>query len=215
MAKAKTAAAPAADQQARIEYKRLPDIKPARRNPKLHDVPALMASIRRWGFRAPPLEDAATGRIAAGHGRKEAVELIKSETPGKVPRGIVVDPDGEWKIPVVVGMAFDSEEEAEAYLLADNRLVELGGWDDSVLGPMLAGIAKGGDDALLAVGWSADDAAALARGWDSDITAIRGHGSNTDGILARVVVFCPQSAKAKVLKAVEAAVAKFPKVRVG
>jgi len=214
MAKTKKAAAPAVQQEARIEYKRLADVRPAKRNPKQHDIPKIVASIRRYGFRAPPLEDAATGRIAAGHGRKEAVEFIKAETPAEVPDGVKLAEDGEWMIPVVVGMAFASEAEAEEYLLADNRLVELGGWDDKVLAPMLQQMAKRDAEALESIGWSEADVAALAKGWDSDITAIRTHGSNTDGILSRVVVFCPPNVKEKVLRLVTASVSKIPKVRV-
>jgi len=201
-------------EEVRIEYVRLPDVKPAKRNPKLHDVPTIVASIRRWGFKAPPVEDAATGRIVAGHGRKEAVEFIKSDTPGEVPRGVKVGEDGEWMIPVVRGGTFENEAEAEQYLLADNRLVELAGWDEKVLGSMLQAVADHGGDALAAIGWSADQVASIAAGWDSDITAIRSHGENTDGILAKIVVFCPQAVKEKVSKVVAAAVKRFPKVKI-
>ena len=43
------------------------------------------------------------------------------------------DEDGSWLVPVIRGVSFKSEEEAQAYLLADNRLVELGGWNTSAL----------------------------------------------------------------------------------
>ena len=86
----KTKKAPDAG-EARIEYRRLADVRPAKRNPKLHDLPSIKASILRHGFVAPPIEDAATGRIVAGHGRKEAVEEIRRETPDKPAARVKVD----------------------------------------------------------------------------------------------------------------------------
>jgi len=191
MAKTKKAAAPAVQQEARIEYKRLADIRPAKRNPKQHDIPKIVASIRRYGFRAPPLEDAATGRIAAGHGRKEAVEFIKAETPDVVPDGVKVAEDGEWMIPMVVGMAFASEAEAEEYLLADNRLVELGGWDDKVLAPMLARMAKRGDEAIAAIGYTTSEIDQLLARVTADSTAPDAFPSVSPGNVT-VTYCCPK-----------------------
>ena len=139
--------------EARIEYVRLADVKVAKRNPKLHEIQAIVASIKRHGFVAPPIENAATGRIVAGHGRKEALEAIKAEG-GEPPARIKVDADGEWMMPVVRGVAFPSETKAEEYLVGDNRLVELGGWDGKELGPIFMDIMKRGEEAALAVGYS-------------------------------------------------------------
>jgi hypothetical protein len=214
MAKAKTKPASAGEGEPRLEWVRISQITPAKRNPKEHDIPAIVASIRRFGFRAPLIEDAASKRLTAGHGRLEAAGVLVAEAPKAPPPGIKVAEDGEWMLPVIRGMSFASEQAAEEYLLADNHLVELGGWNEAELAPLLAQIAKRGEEAVAAVGWSADAIAELAAGWDSDITAIRAHGSNTDGILARIVVFCPQAAKEKVSAAVAAAVKRFPKVRV-
>jgi hypothetical protein len=58
-------------------------------------------------------------------------------------------------VPVVRGVAFDSDEQAEGYLLADNRHTELGGWDDGVLAEALSDLAAA--DHLHGVGWDADD----------------------------------------------------------
>ena len=49
-----------------------------------------------------------------------------------VPRNILKDEDGMWMVPVLSGVKFSTEEEALAYLLADNKLTEIGGWDDTV-----------------------------------------------------------------------------------
>ena len=69
--------------------------------------------------------------------------------------------DGEWLIPVIRGTEFESEEEAEGYLVADNRSVELGGWDETVLSQVLADFAA--HDALEGTGFDGDDLDALLR----------------------------------------------------
>ena len=45
-----------------------------------------------------------------------------------------------WLVPTVRGFGFDAEE-AAAYRLADNRVGELGGWDDRRLASNLQAIA--------------------------------------------------------------------------
>lgn len=122
---------------ARIEMVPLGDLVLADRNPKLHDVAALRASIERFGFVWPLLVDEATGKMVAGHGRLQALAEIRA-AGGQVPTRVVARPDGEWEVPVLRGVAFRDAREAEAYLIADNRLVEVGGWDDSVLAAMLS-----------------------------------------------------------------------------
>jgi hypothetical protein len=98
------------------------------RNPKKHDEPGLDASLERFGFVNPLVLDESSGKLVAGHGRLEE---------GKPPPERVEVRKGEWCVPVLMGISFSSEEEAEAYLLADNRLTELGGWDHVALADML------------------------------------------------------------------------------
>jgi hypothetical protein len=56
-------------------------------------------------------------------------------------------------VPVVRGVAFKNQKEADAYLLADNRQAELGGWDDVMLGEMLGEQV----DAMDGIGFGLDD----------------------------------------------------------
>jgi site-specific DNA-methyltransferase (adenine-specific) len=56
-------------------------------------------------------------------------------------------------------MAFASPEDAELYLLADNKLSEVGGWSQSELGKLLGELAV--DDVLLA-GWTEEERARFA-----------------------------------------------------
>ena len=88
--------------------------------------------MNRFGFTSPLLMNEATGKLVAGHGRVEALTQKKqfNEDP---PANINVDEDGDWLIPIIRGVSFKDENEAQAYLLADNRLVELGGWNTNVL----------------------------------------------------------------------------------
>jgi hypothetical protein len=132
MVKPKKASGVVGDDVARIEYVRLSALKLAKRNPKTHDVAAIMASIRRHGFIDPLVENERTGRLVAGHGRCEAIQAIKVDTPDAPPARVKVDVDGEWLLPVIRGIAFKDERRAEEYLLASNRLSEIGGWDSRV-----------------------------------------------------------------------------------
>lgn len=121
----------------KLEMVPLEDLKPAELNPKDHDVGALIRSMGRFGFVAPVIVDEATGRLVVGHGRLKA--LVAMLTDGQEPpRGIEVGEDGRWLVPVVRGVEFASREEALAYLVADNRLTELGGWDEPSLAEALA-----------------------------------------------------------------------------
>lgn len=123
--------------EVRIEYVPLNELAKWPRNPKRHDLEGIGASIARFGFTLPIAVDAKTGRIVAGHGRLEALEVRKAS--GEVaPRRIKVDrKSGEWLAPVLRGLEFDDEQEAEAYLVADNRWTERGGWDDELLAQIL------------------------------------------------------------------------------
>lgn len=99
------------------------------RNPKKHDIPSIKDSLRRFGFVETPVKDERTGRLVAGHGRQEALSEMRAagEDP---PSNIQVRRDGEWLVPVLCGVSFRDDREAEAYIIASNRLVERGGWDE-------------------------------------------------------------------------------------
>jgi hypothetical protein len=151
MAKASAAKA----DEVRIEYVPLDEIERWPRNPKQHDVATLKESLTRFGFVAPIVMDDRLGRIVAGHGRLEALLALKAEG-GEAPARVKVGKGGAWSAPVLRGVSFESEREAEAYLLADNRLVELGGWDEKGLTDMLANLED-----VRGIGWSVDEVAGM------------------------------------------------------
>jgi DNA modification methylase len=109
----------------KIEYKSLSALKPANRNARTHNkkqIAQIAASIRQFGFSNPVLVDG-EGRIVAGHGRVEAAKSI-----------------GMADVPTIC-LDHLNPTERRAYLLADNRLAELAGWDHEILAIELGELA--------------------------------------------------------------------------
>jgi len=109
-----------------IEHLATADLIPYARNAKRHDpaqISKLCGSIREFGFNNPVLIDSANG-IIAGHGRVLAARQLGLE-----------------KIPCIrLGHLTDTQR--RAYILADNRLAEIGGgWDEEMLKLELADLA--------------------------------------------------------------------------
>lgn len=109
-----------------IEYIDLDDIIEADDNPKDHDIGVIYQSIKRFGFNNPIMINEATGKLLAGHGRLQTLKMMK-DNGESAPDRVEVD-DNVWKVPVLKGVSIDNVAEAQAYLLADNRITELGGW---------------------------------------------------------------------------------------
>jgi DNA modification methylase len=92
-------------------------LTPHPRNPRKHSrqqIEAIARSIEAFGFNAPILIDK-NGRIIAGHGRHEAALLL-----------------GLSQVPVI-SLEHLSETQAQAYMLADNKLNDRSSWDDEAL----------------------------------------------------------------------------------
>ena len=138
----------------RIEYMALGELTSAPRNPRRHELEQIKASIRRFGFVAVPAINETTGRIVAGHGRRDA--LLEMQAAGEQPPARIKVVNGVWYMPVLRGVEFATDVEAEAYLLADNRLTEIGGYDDKLLATMLAELKAQGDGALDGIGYDDD-----------------------------------------------------------
>lgn len=96
-------------------------------NAKGHASSVISRSISELGFIEPIVVDERTGQIVSGHGRRE--ELIELEQQGAaLPDGIVVDDDGRWLAPVVLGWRSRDDDHAKATGIVLNRAGELGGW---------------------------------------------------------------------------------------
>ena len=162
----------------KVEFVRLSEVVGADRNAKTHSLPDIKASIRRFGFVAPLVRNATTGKLVAGHGRTEALRQLQREKVAR-PERIELAPDGEWLVPLV-SVSFADKAAEEAYLIADNRLSEIGGVDQQTLTAMLADLRDA--DALIGVGFSdkevdallkaaAKDAPTLAEGFTDEADA--------------------------------------------
>lgn len=108
-------------------------LKPYQNNAKIHgaeQVEAIKRSIQEFGFISPCLIDKDYNLIA-GHGRiMAAKELGMSEVPCLFIEGL-------------------TEAQRKAYILADNRLTEMGGWDQELIDEELRALYDSGFDISL------------------------------------------------------------------
>src|SRR5215510_1596692 len=92
-----------------------------RQNARTHSkrqIRQIADSIERFGFCNPILIDD-DRTILAGHGRVKAAELL-----------------GLAEVPTV-RLSHLSDADKRAYVIADNRLAEIAGWDRDLWGPLL------------------------------------------------------------------------------
>ena len=103
-----------ATRRAIVSYLPIGSIVPDPSNPRKHSseqIHAIARSLEAFGFNAPILVNKAN-RIVAGHGRLEAAKRLKlTEAP-------------------VIRLEHLSEQQAKAYMVADNRLTDRSSWDD-------------------------------------------------------------------------------------
>jgi hypothetical protein len=146
-----------ATDERRIEYIPLAELltRLHPRNPKQHDIGAIVQSYQHHGYVANGVLDSRTGLFLAGHGRIKALARMKQQGM-EAPHGIR-NGGADWLVPVQVGYESESDEAALAYLAADNKLTELGGWDEPALAELLQEIHDSGEVALEASGFDADD----------------------------------------------------------
>lgn len=160
-------------------YVRLSDLRPAVRNPKKHCLPDIIASITRFGFTSPVIICGRTDRLAAGHGRMAALVNMK-EQGDPMPAGLVMDDDGEWCVPVTRGWSSRNDAELEAYIIADNKLTENGGWDAGLTAEMLHDVHAADPSLFEVVGFTADEVDDLFAAWNPDGDAPSGGSLGDD-----------------------------------
>lgn len=101
----------------KIVYRKTDDLVPYAGNARTHSdkqIAQIAASIRQFDFANPVLVDG-DGGIIAGHGRVAAAKQL-----------------GIAEVPTIE-LAHLSAAERRAYVIADNRLAELAGWDRDIL----------------------------------------------------------------------------------
>lgn len=138
-----------------IEYKDIDEIQPATRNPKLHVLEDIIASIKKHGFNEVILINDTTGRAAHGHGRFEALQTMKARSE-PAPDNIIVR-DDKWLAPTIK-KHFKSEKEAESYAISVNKLVEKGGWNKGLLDEMVQELEPIGFEILKEIDQDIEDA---------------------------------------------------------
>lgn len=111
--------------KATIKLTQLTQLQPYERNAKLHpeeQVKKIADSIEEFGFLIPIIADE-SGRILAGHGRHLAAQKI-----------------GMKKVPVRF-VDHLTDDQKDAYTIADNKLAELGTYDEKKLQEELHALA--------------------------------------------------------------------------
>jgi ParB-like chromosome segregation protein Spo0J len=97
-----------------VVYRPIADLKPDPANPRRHSkkqVRQIARSIETFGFNVPVLVDA-EDKIIAGHGRLLAYQELG------------------WNEVPTLCLEHLSPGQARAFMIADNRLSEIAGWDD-------------------------------------------------------------------------------------
>jgi len=103
--------------QLSVTYEEIQNLVPYARNARVHSkrqIRQIAESIRTFGFTNPVLVNRSK-MIVAGHGRIEAAKLL-----------------GMSSVPTIC-LENLTEDQIRTYILADNRLAEKAGWDDSIL----------------------------------------------------------------------------------
>ena len=125
-----------------IEYVRISALKPNPRNPRKNEkaVEPLVKSMKNFGWTSPILA-ARDNTIIAGHTRMLAAQR----------RGIE-------EVPVIY-LDIDPDD-ANLYMIADNKLTEIAEWDDEMLGHLFSELKDLGKDLSLS-GFGIDEIALL------------------------------------------------------
>lgn len=114
------------NQNLEVAYIATTDVIPYANNPRTHSeqqVAQVAASIKEFGFNNPILLDEHNG-IIAGHGRLAAAQKLGMEL-----------------VPTIT-LAGLTEAQRKAYVIADNKLTENGGWDYDLLAVEIERLAE-------------------------------------------------------------------------
>ncbi len=132
----------------KLVQRKVADLRAYERNAKDHpeeQIVALCRTIERHGFNAPVLVDPELN-VVAGHARLLAAARLGLRT-----------------VPTIT-LEHLTPEQARAYRIADNRVAELGEWNEALLASELEAIRRDGD--LDGTGFSDDELAELLESID-------------------------------------------------
>lgn len=148
----------------KVVFARVAELVPSEENAKIHpphQIAAIKSSIRQFGWTIPILANLETGQVVAGHGRRtSAIEIYEEGDRIKLPSGELI-PD---KTVPVIDAAGMSDEQLRAYMLADNRLAEIAGWDEELLRTELVFLDASTDIDIETLGFTEADLCKLLAG---------------------------------------------------
>lgn len=135
-----------------VEYVPVTALRPYKGNARTHSrkqISKIAESISAFGFTNPVLVNDANG-IIAGHGRVAAAQQI-----------------GLTEVPVL-RIGHLSTDQVRAYIIADNRLDELAGWDDELLAIELQHLSAANlEFGVTAIGFETPEIDLLIEGLDT------------------------------------------------
>ena len=137
----------------RVERIDIKNIKPHPKNPRIHpesEIRKLGESIKEFGWTNPILLSK-DGYILAGHGRVKAAKRV-----------------GIREVPVI-RLNLEGAE-AEAYMLADNRIQEDTQWDMEILKELMEELEEKDTDLLLMTGFEEEEIDGLLKVFDEQFT---------------------------------------------
>lgn len=152
-----------------IVYRNIAELKTAPNNYRSGDVGAIITSILKFGFNGAIRvwkEDV----VKAGNHTLLALQSIKAQGL-PAPRGIRKE-GNTWLAPCV-DISHLTATEADAFMVADNRLTELATNDEQQLATLLSSIAAQDQTLLLATGYDGDDV-------DSMLRALASYNNSSD-----------------------------------
>ena len=154
--------------EANVTYDRLHLFQFDEENPKEHNIGEIIQSIKRFGFVELPVVNDTTGFLVAGHGRVTALQFMYKDAE-ELPKYIDVEKDTqEWLVPTL-HVAFETDMEAKAYLIASNTLTIDGGWNEAKLLEMLAEVSATTEN-LSGIGFDQQDIMDMLHANDKPLT---------------------------------------------
>lgn len=129
-------------------------LRPHPRNARTHtkeQIAKLADAIRTFGFNSPILIDA-TNQIICGHARVEAAKLLG------------------MSLVQAIRIEHLSDSQIRAYIIADNKLAELAGWDIEILGQELQFLMEVDIDATV-TGFETPEIDLLIDGLETEVDA--------------------------------------------
>lgn len=150
------------------------------RNPKAHNLDAIIDSFFAFGYVEPVIINGPTRHLVHGHGRDDGLTFCKNNPyilhdrfwdekrqaivppPGVIMlddgawtfHGIEIAANGDWLVPVYFVKV--PEDREEALTIALNRTSEVGGWHEDLLALALADLSAEGEAALAGIGYTSE-----------------------------------------------------------